>query len=134
MVNRKPTDPSDFNLSELVSSRDKHAENIANLTERLARIEGDLGTSESFAIFFEGKAGDSLKLQRVFLTMFVRFLEKEESAQAAVEKRIQELDRRFVHKAWRRFGLGIVGVLVFVLGAVFTELVHVVAQHMSGKP
>lgn len=121
---------SDFDSSALAV--EEHGKNISDLTDRMRKIESFLETPQSFADFFESRSKDSLRLQGIFCAMFIRFLDKEDDVQAAISRRLEALDKHFVHRTWRQFGLWIGGGILFLLGVGVTEFVHLLVTSAAG--
>lgn len=102
-VPRKPAgEGSDFDPSELLAAHGEHDKTITNLTERMAKVEGRLDTPQALAAYFQESAKDSRVLEGVFADMFCRFIKENDAVKAAVDKRMEEVDRKFFHKFLKR--------------------------------
>ena len=116
------SDKDDFDPVELLASSEKHESKITDLTDRTAKLETLLSTPQTLARFFEQCAADSRNFDGVFAKMFCRFMEENAEVKAAVQKRVDESDRNFVRKTFKRFGgWAYAGFLIFV-GAVGKEV------------
>jgi len=112
---RKPDkEPSDFDTSQLLAAHGEHEKTVVNLTERLTKIEGHLATPQALADFFKESAKDSRYLDGAFAEMFCRFMNENPAVRAAVGKRMEEIDRNFFFKTFKRLWLPIYSVILIV--------------------
>jgi hypothetical protein len=122
--NNKKTENSDFDPDQLLAGHQQHEKTIVSLTERIAKIEGHLSTPQAVAAFFKESAKDSRVLEGVFAEMFCRFVNEHQDVQAAVKKKIEEVDRNFVQTMFKRFWVLIGSGIIFLAGSVFKEFVQ----------
>ena len=120
----KKAEKDDFDPSELLAVHGKHEKDITDLNGRLAKIEGHLQTPQAVAEFFTESTRDSRKLDGVFAEMFCRFMKEHEGVDDAVTKKVEDIDRNFVRKCFKRFWVFIGTGLVFIAGTVFHQLVE----------
>jgi hypothetical protein len=114
-VPKRSDNPDNFDASEFLASRDAHEKNITELNERMSKVEGHLSTPQALAAFFENSAKDSRVLDGVFAQMFCRFIKENDAVKDAVDKRMEEVDRKFFHKFLRRGWLVIYTLAVAVI-------------------
>jgi predicted component of viral defense system (DUF524 family) len=115
---------SDFDPSELLATHEQHEKNITDLTERLAKIEGQISTPQAAAAFLQECAKDSRNFESVFATMFCRFLNENVEVKEAMQKRITETDRNFFFKTFKRLWLPIYSVILIVGTIVIKAMVE----------
>src|SRR3954453_11257820 len=91
---------SDFDPSELLATHEQHEKTISDLAERLVKVESNLSTPQSVAVFFQECAKDSRNFENVFAKMFCRFLDENQEVKDALRKRMAEVDRHFFFKTF----------------------------------
>jgi hypothetical protein len=108
---------NDFDASEFLAARDAHEKGISDLNDRVANVESKLKTPQDLAAFFESSAKDSRVLDGVFAKMFCRFMKENDEVREAVDKRMEEVDRKFLHKFMKRgwIALYTIGVAVITI-------------------
>ena len=120
MATGKKVEPSDFNASDLLAARDAHEKGISDLNERMAKVEGNLETPQQLADYFERSARDSRQLESVFAKMFCRFMNDNDEVKEAVRKKLEEIDRNFFFKTWKRTWFIVYSVGV-AIGSIFLK-------------
>lgn len=115
---------SDFDPSELLATHEQHEKNISDLTDRVVKIEGQIATPQAAAVFLEECAKDSRNFEGVFATMFCRFLKENSEVKAALKDKIDETDRHFFFKTFKRIWLPIYSVGLIVGTIVVKALVE----------
>jgi hypothetical protein len=113
---------SDFDPSQLLHSHGEHEKNISDLTSRMAKVEGRMDTPQALADFLEESARDSRKLEGVFAEMFCRFMEENPKVQECVKKRMEEVDRNYFFKTFKRTWFWFYSVVVAVGAIIIKEL------------
>jgi hypothetical protein len=132
---RKGSDPSDnFDASELIASRDSHEKGISELNERVTSMESKLKTPQDLATFFEGASKDSRVLDGVFASMFCRFMKENDQVREAVDKRMEEVDRKFIHKFMKRGWIVLYTIGVFVVSKLSDALGEYLKSLLIHKP
>ena len=129
----RKSEKDDFDPAELLAFSEKHETKISVLTERTSKLETLLSTPQTLATFFEQCASDSRNFDSVFAKMFCRFMEENTDVKEAVWKRVEESDRNFVRKIFKRFGgWAYAGFLIFI-GAVGKEVAQWVFSLFPNK-
>jgi hypothetical protein len=105
---------SDFDPAELLSSHEQHESKISDLTDRVSKLEKHFATPQAAAEFIEDCAKDSRNFDGVFAKMFVRFLDESTEVREAIQKRMNEADRNFFFKTFRRTWFAIYSILLIV--------------------
>jgi len=114
---------SDF-PTEVLATQAAHQENISELTDRIRKIEQLLDTPIKMADFFDEKSKDSRRVDEVFAKMFCRFIKDNEEVKAALCDKIQQMDRNFFFKSFKRFWLPIYTAITIVATIVLKALVE----------
>lgn len=129
----KKPEKSDFNPGELLANHEQHERNISDLTKRVAKIEGRLDTPQALAAFFQESAKDSRVLEGVFAQMFCRFLKEHPEVQEAVKQKMNEVDRNFFWKNFKRLWLPLYSGCLVVATLVAKEVVHWIVAFIPHK-
>lgn len=124
----------DFDPAELLASSEKHETKLSDLTDRTSKLETLLSTPQTLATFFETCAADSRNFDAVFAKMFCRFMEENTDVKGAIQKRVEESDRKFVHKTFKRFGGWAYSAFLIFIGAVGKELVQWIFKLLPHQP
>jgi hypothetical protein len=119
-----PKRSDDFDPKELLASSEKHESKISDLTDRTSKLETLLATPQNLATFFESCASDSRNFDAVFAKMFCRFMDENTDVKGAIQKRVEESDRNYARKTFKRFGGWVYGAFLIFIGAVGKELVQ----------
>ena len=115
---------SDFNAGELLATQQQHGNTLSELTGRVVKIEGYLETPQKLADFFKEAAKDSRVLEGVFAEMFCRFIKDNIEVKTALEKKVDEVDREYIKKVFKRFGAIVWSGLCIVVGGIITALIQ----------
>jgi hypothetical protein len=113
---------SDFDPNALLQAQGEHEKSISDLTDRISKIESSLATPQALAVFLEESARDSRQLEGVFAKMFCRFMAEHREVQEAVRKKIEEVDKSYFSRLFRRFGMALYTVAVAVISVIGKNL------------
>jgi hypothetical protein len=106
---------SDFDPNVLLQAQGQHEKSIGDLAERVGKIEASLATPQALAVFLEEAAKDSRQLEAVFAKMFCRFMQENSDVQTAVKKKMDEVDRNFFYRNFKRIWFPLYsGLLIFL--------------------
>jgi hypothetical protein len=125
-VPRKTERLSDFDPSQFLATHEQHETKISDLTERTVKLEKHFATPQAAATFIEECAQDSRVFENVFAKMFCRFLNENPDVIAAVQKQVEESDRNFVRKTFKRFGGMAYAAVLILVGAAGKEIAQLI--------
>lgn len=115
---------SDFDISEILAGQEGHGKNISDLTARVAKIEGNFQTPQAVAAFFQECTRDSRKLDGIFAEMFCRFMDEHDGVREAIKAKMEDIDRSFFYKTFKRLWLPIYSVVLIVGTVVLKDVVQ----------
>jgi hypothetical protein len=113
----------DFEADKLLQSHDK---DISSLVDRVSVVEQKLNNPEQLALTLETATSDSKKLDKLFSKLFCDMMKNDSEVKAAVQDKINTLDRSSVKSTIKKFG-GLVGFAVWsiLLAGIAAWLGHI---------
>lgn len=110
-----------------------HEGKISDLTQRLGKVESLLGSPQALGVFLKDCAKDSRNFDAVFAEMFCRFMNENAEVKEAVCKKMNETDRNFFFKNFRRLWLPVYSGVIIICTVLAKEFVQWIVSLFHNK-
>ena len=119
----RATKIQDLDFDAVANTTQKHAKDITDLDERLARLECKIGTNEQIAATLCVASEKAAEMQGMFEKTFLKLLAKNDPVRDEIKKLIGDADRSYVQGKLKEYNMWIKAGLLFLVAQISIELV-----------
>lgn len=116
----KTQQKNDFNPNDLTQSVDKHGQDLADIKERLEKIESKFGTNEKIADTLCETAEKATKMKEMIRETFLNLVIYDVKIKDSMYGLVNTADRKFLSATLKRLGAIIWSIIMIVIGVLIT--------------
>ncbi len=116
-----PPDANDFHPDDLVK---EHTRNIQELSESIRRLSERLGDDDKFVGTFEAVSRKDKRIDLTIKESLRSLIATDVDVSAALEKKIEALDRAWMKFLGKRVGFAVWSVVILLIGALVGHFVN----------
>lgn len=115
---------SDFNPDELIKASADHEKSLAELQKTVKILDKRVGTNAALATSFKQAFENDKKMDKVLVDLIVNLVKTNDTVKAAVNKAVENADRKWWNGAWKKSLTAIGAVILALISGLAGYFIH----------